>query len=122
MFETFERVSQEDVESCRIVPRTEITNYEELVDNMFNLELQYNFWKNQYERLEVELWLETDWEEVFPNKKPTVKDKEMWIKQQLLNVKELRDTAKLSFDDMARVYAVAMKYGLEVLADVEMGL
>ena len=95
--------------------RVKINTYEDLVDNMFQVDVQYTFWKNKYEQAEVELWLETDWNEVFPDKKPTVKDKEMWIKKELAEVKELRDTAKLQFDDLRRLYDLVMKYGIEVL-------
>ena len=95
--------------------RLNISNYEELIDNMFQVDVKYNFWKNKYEQSEVELWLETDWNEVFPDKKPTVKDKEMWIKKELAEIKELRDTAKLQFDDLKRLYDLVMKYGIEVL-------
>lgn len=36
--------------------------------------------KNKFDECYAELWLNTNWEEVLGNKKPTIKDKESWIK------------------------------------------
>jgi len=105
-------IEQED---CMVASERKITNYQELLEEVYDAEVKYQFWKNTYERTEVDLWLCTDWEEVFPNKKPTVKDKEMWIKNELQDAKELRDTFKMNLDDVKRLYELALKYGLEVV-------
>ncbi|MBO7444530.1 MAG: hypothetical protein J6T69_06900, partial [Methanobrevibacter sp.] len=78
-------------------------------------DVKYQFWKNVHEQTEVDLWLNTNWDEVFPDKKPTVKDKEMFIKQELQESKELRDTCKMEYEDFKRMFEVSMKYGLECL-------
>jgi len=98
-----------------IYPRFLVKDYGELMDALYDHEIQYTFWKNAYERREVELWLETDWAEVFDGKKPTVKDKEMWIKQELMELKELRDTTRIRFESFKKLYEMVLKYGFEVL-------
>ena len=112
-------MSQETIEEMKneeLVPSTcKVESYQELLNGLYDADVKYQFWKNVYEKTEVDLWLNTNWEDVFQDKKPTVKDKEMFIKQELAEAKELRDTCKMDYEDWKRMFEVAMKYGLEVL-------
>lgn len=113
-------MSEEFMNECEldhiIMAESEPLTYQELLDNLYEKEVQYMFFKQAYEKQELELWLKTNWGEVFPdNKKPTLKDKEMYIKNELMEAKELRDTHKLNLDDFKRTYEIVLKYGIEVL-------
>lgn len=116
--EDYEQLMEElldDTNWTFVTPVARVTSYQELLSCLYDSEVKYMFWKNSYEKTEADLWLNTDWDEVFENKKPTVKDKEMWIRNELVETKELCDTCKLNYDNYKRMYKLALEYGLEVL-------
>lgn len=90
-------------------------DYDDLLSLLYHSEEAYISSKYEYEKQEVELWLDTNWEEIFPEKKPTQKDKEMYIKKSLLPLKFLRDTNKAGYENFKRMYELSLKYSLEVL-------
>lgn len=92
-----------------------LTSYQSLLNSVYNAELAYLNAKKQYEKEEVRQWLTCDNDLEFQSKKRTVKEKEMWIKDKILHLKENRDAAKANLDDIKRIYEIALKYGLEAL-------
>lgn len=90
-------------------------NFNDLICEVSTAELLYMKAKQDYESEEVDLWLYTNWDEAFDGKKPTQKDKEFWIKKQLLPLKETLNAAELHMKDIRRIYDVAYKYSLEVV-------
>ena len=115
MSEEFENVEIEDTSEYIVGSEHRVSSFQELLNCLYDADVKYQFWKNVYEQTEADLWLNTNWDEVFPDKKPTVKDKEMFIKQELQEAKELRDTCKMEYEDFKRMFEVSMKYGLECL-------
>lgn len=115
MSEEFENVEIEECEDCTVASEHKVSSYQELLNCLYDAEIKYQFWKNVHDNTEVDLWLDTDWEEIFQDKKPTVKDKEMFIKRELKEARELRDTCRMEYDDFKRMFELAMKYGLECL-------
>lgn len=95
---------------CSVASKHHISSYQELLNCVFSAEMDYQYWKNKYDRKEVKLWLDTKWDEVF-DKKPTVDEKKMYIKRELQDVKKFRDSHKMYLDDVKRLYEVALKYG-----------
>lgn len=90
-------------------------DYDDLLSLLYHSEEAYINSKYEYEKQEVDLWLDTNWEEIFTEKKPTQKDKEMYIKKCLLPLKFLRDTNKAGYENFKRMYELSLKYSLEVL-------
>lgn len=90
-------------------------NFMDLICEVSTAELNYMKAKQDYESSEASLWLYTNWDEAFDGKKPTQKDKEFWIKKQLLPLKETLNVAELRMKDVRRIYDVAYKYSLEVV-------
>lgn len=114
--ELIEDFQEESCEcGCTIASEARIMSYQDLMNCLYEAEVRYQFWRNTYEKAEASLWLDTPWDEVFETKKPTVKDKEMWIRVELVEAKELRDSCKLEYDHYRRMYELALKYGLEVV-------
>ena len=100
---------------CEVASEHKITSYQELLNCLYDADVKYQFWKNVHEKTEADLWLNTDWSEVLDKSKPTETDKKMFIRNELQDVKELRDGCKMEYDDFKRMFEVSMKYGLEVL-------
>jgi len=65
----------------------------ERIKELYELEKRYKKMKEEIKKREARLWIYTDWREVFPDeKRPTVKQKEMYIKEKL--TEPLRDKVK----------------------------
>ena len=90
-------------------------DYDDLLTILYAAEENYINSKIEYEKQEVSLWLDTNWGEIFPEKKPTQKDKEMYVKKGLIPLKVLRDTNKARYENFKRMYELSLKYSLEVL-------
>lgn len=90
-------------------------NYSDLLAILYAAEENYIQTKSEYEEREVTLWFDTDWDEVFPERKPTQKEKEMHIKNCLSPLKLLRDLRKARYDNFKRMYELSLKYTIEVL-------
>lgn len=90
-------------------------DYDDLLIILYNSEAAYISSKRAYEKQEAHLWLNTNWEEVFPDKKPTQKDKEMYVKEGLILFKFIRDSNKAKYDHFKRMFDLSLKYSLEVL-------
>ena len=88
--------------------------YDDLLSILYHSEKEYIQSKSDYEKQECDLWLNTEWENVF-EKKPTQKDKEMYIKQSLVTFKSTRDYNKAKYENFKRMYELSLKYSLEVL-------
>lgn len=115
MPEEFENVEIEEEDTLCVASEHRVSSFQELLNCFFDADVQYQFWKDVYEQTEADLWLNTDWSEVFDKPKPTETDKKMFIKQELKETKELRDTCKMDYEAWKRMFDVAMKYGLEAL-------
>lgn len=89
-------------------------DYDDLLTILYHSENAYIQSKIDYEKQECDLWLNTEWENVF-EKKPTQKDKEMFVKQSLVPLKSIRDFNKAKYENFKRMYELSLKYTLEVL-------
>lgn len=90
-------------------------DYDDLLELLYQAEKTYINSKIEYERQEAKTWLDTNWEEIFPNKKPTETDKKMYVKKSLAGLKDSRDSHKAEYENLKRMYDLALKYSLEVL-------
>lgn len=90
-------------------------DYDDLLSILYNSEAEYINSKIEYEKQEVDLWLNTNFEEVMDKPKLTVKEKEMYVKQMLLPLKLARDSDKAHYEHFKRMYELSLKYSLEVL-------
>ena len=90
-------------------------DYDDLLELLYQAEKTYINSKIEYERQESKTWLDTNWEEILPNKKPTETDKKMYVKKSLAGLKDSRDTNKAKYENLKRMYDLALKYSLEVL-------
>ena len=115
MSEEFENVEIEDTSEYIVGSEHRVSSFQELLNCLYDADVKYQFWKNVYEQTEADLWLNTDWSEVLDKPKPTETDKKMYIRKEIQEAKELRDTCKMEYDDFKRMFEAAMKYGLECL-------
>ena len=90
-------------------------DYDDLLELLYQAEKTYINSKIEYERQEAKTWLDTNWEEIFPNKKPTETDKKMYVKKSLAGLKDSRDSNKAEYENFKRMYELSLKYSLEVL-------
>jgi len=89
----------------------------ELIIALHNSEEDYMKAKSEYECMEADLWLYTDWETALQPRtsKPTQKDKEFWVKKQLVPIKQKLNAAELRMKYIRRLFDVAYKYSIEVI-------
>lgn len=104
-----------DSDTVLVTSECVLTSYQTLLNSVYDAEIKYLHAKNLYEKTEARLWIHTDWSEVLDKAKPTETDKKMYLKEQLLSLKESRDAQKANLDDIKRMYELSLKYGLEVL-------
>lgn len=90
-------------------------DYDDLLGLLYQAERTYINSKIEYEKQEAKTWLDTNWEEIFSNKKPTETDKKMYVKKSLAGLKDSRDSNKAKYENLKRMYDLALKYSLEVL-------
>ena len=90
-------------------------DYGDLLNLLYAAKVEYISSKNKYEQQEVDLWLNTNFEEVMDRPKLTLKEKEMYAKKCLLPLKLIRDLKESEYETFKRMYELSLKYSLEVL-------
>ena len=83
----------------------------DLNEDLTDAEASYLEAKSRLKTLEADLWIdnEINWEEELGKSKPTIKDKEMWIKSQIDYVQDDVDEKLVKYHFLQRKYDILMK-------------